>query len=1198
MINRGYLRQALPLALTVLLSSFAVSKSENSASPDDEGLLAGAAVTNIDPPKLPVIQNGGFSQKIASSVSQSLFVRSLVLAKGSEKVAICVVDTCMMDRELCDRAKGIVSKETGIPGDRILLSATHTHTAPSVMRCLGCPPDPDYPDFLVPKIVESIVEANAALKPAEAGAIVADAGDFTNTRRWIYLPHKVRFDPYGNPTVRAMMHPGHENPDTAGPSGPEDPDLTLLSIRSREGKPLAVLGNLSQHYYARGSLSSGYSGTFCRLLEDEFGDDFVGLMSQGTSGDLQYIDYSRPKSAWPFASAKDPYEAYCRALADLAINALKKVEYRSDLELAMAESKLTLGRRLPDKERIAWATPIAEGLGEKLPEGRVEVLAKEVFWVQENPSEELILQAIRVGDFGITALPNEVYGLTGLKLKGQSPLPTLMNIELANGSAGYIPPPEQHHLGGYTTWPARTAGLEVSAEPKIVEATLGLLERVSGAPRRTVKEDQSGKHARKLSALKPDVWWQMGIQSGNLVPDASGHEAPGELEPGYALYLEGPTGKSEDFNSVNRGNRAIHFAGGRMRSDCPALNRGSDYSVSLWFWNAMPHDARAMTGYLFGLGQDENSQACDQIGISGTALGKPGRLVFYNGDMKREIHSGETLLKEHHWHHLFVVREDETVRVYLDGSATPEIEATITDSRPEKNTSLFVGGRSDGRFNFEGKIDEVAVFSRALSTLDNPVQTRSKPNVLFIGIDDLRPELFCYGASHIKSPNIDRLASQGVLFERAYCQWAVCMPSRASLLSGLRPDTFEGKSNLFRKIVPEVVTLPQHFKDHGYFTQSFGKIYHGAWKTAYVGNSFQDPESWSVERWAASPQYYFSPEGMKAAREHFLTSNDKFLQNVKRDPGNPDQWKHHFVRGFATEAPEVADHIPADGATAQAALETLRELHSSSPGQPFFLAVGFSKPHLPFVAPKKYWDLYDPDLLPPPPLPRPPKGAPSFAVSPGPNELNQYLEKAQGLVPPRRARHLRHGYAACVSYVDALVGQLLDELEALNLRENTIVVLWSDHGYKLGDFGAWAKHTNFEIDTRVPLIISAPHLPEGEKSMALVELVDLHPTLSQLAGLPIQPGAEGESFYANLTNPGAGGQGAAFSQFPKGDYMGYSIRTATHRYTEWRDESGNAPFSELYDYGESNIEMINLADDPAYHETAQDLRSQLREAFP
>lgn len=322
---------------------------------------------------------------------------------------------------------------------------------------------------------------------------------------------------------------------------------------------------------------------------------------------------------------------------------------------------------------------------------------------------------------------------------------------------------------------------------------------------------------------------------------------------------------------------------------------------------------------------------------------------------------------------------------------------------------------------------------------------RSKPpNILFIGIDDLRPELNCYGATYIHSPNIDNLATEGVTFDRAYCQWAVCMPSRASLLSGLRPDTFKGKANLFRKIVPDVVTLPQHFKNAGYFTQSIGKIYHGSWKSAYVGDTYQDPISWSVERWAASPQYYFSPVGMQAAQEVFATdTNDKFLKDIKRDPNDPDQWKNHFVRAFPTEAPDVSDHVPADGAIAQAALQRLRELAARKNPPPFFLAVGFQKPHLPFVAPKKYWDLYDPKKIPPVEYPDRPEGAPEFTVTQGATELNQYLEEEKVFIG---IRHLRHGYAACVSYIDALVGQLLEELAAQGIRDNTIVVLWSDHG--------------------------------------------------------------------------------------------------------------------------------------------------------
>ncbi len=200
-------------------------------------------------------------------------------------------------------------------------------------------------------------------------------------------------------------------------------------------------------------------------------------------------------------------------------------------------------------------------------------------------------------------------------------------------------------------------------------------------------------------------------------------------------------------------------------------------------------------------------------------------------------------------------------------------------------------------------------------------RSKTPPNILFIGVDDLRPELASYGATYIKSPNIDRIAAEGVLFDRAYAQQAVCMQSRASMLSGLRPDTFSDNA-FFRKFVPDVVTLPQHFKNHGYFTQSFGKIFHGEWKTAYVREAFQDPVSWSEERWTPGPQYYFSPHGMTVAREVFATASPEyvFLRGATRDPHNPDQWKDFFVRGLATEAPDVPDNIPGDGQIADAAI--------------------------------------------------------------------------------------------------------------------------------------------------------------------------------------------------------------------------------------------------------------------------------------
>ena len=476
------------------------------------------------------------------------------------------------------------------------------------------------------------------------------------------------------------------------------------------------------------------------------------------------------------------------------------------------------------------------------------------------------------------------------------------------------------------------------------------------------------------------------------------------------------------------------------------------------------------------------------------------------------------------------------------------------------------------------------------------LDAENKPNVLFIGVDDLRPELNCYGETYIHSPNIDRLAAEGVLFNRAYCQWAVCMPSRASLLTGLRPDTFKGVARGFRSVVPEVVTLPQHFKNNGYFTQSFGKIFHGTWHTAYVGNSHQDPVSWSVPRMAPSPQYYYTEKGIQAAREVFATSDDPWSRDVIRDPNNPDQWKEHFVRAWATEAPDVADETPGDGVITAAAIERMHELTAREKQIPFFLAVGFMKPHLPFIAPKKYWDLYDPEDIPPIPLPVPPEGAPDLALTSW-GELRAYSDMPKsGSLTLEQVRHLRHGYAACVSYIDAQIGLLLEELNRLEIRGSTIVVLWSDHGFKLGDLGMWCKHTNFELDTRVPLIVSSPGLYAGETSNALVELVDLYPTLTDLAGLPNYAGNEGVSFAPILKDPTAPGEEVAFSQYPRGQHVGYSIRTARYRYTEWRskdDLHSNPMAVELYDYG-SEGEKRNVAGETALLETQNRLRRLLR----
>jgi hypothetical protein len=288
-----------------------------------------------------------------------------------------------------------------------------------------------------------------------------------------------------------MMHPGYQNPSYAGPSGPVDSELSLFSVRSATGEPICVFTNYSMHYVGgAGGLSADYWGYFANEMskrivnsDETVGDsDFVAMMSQGSAGDLHWMDYSQPRQSTTLAK-------YAGELSEIALEVYKKIEYRTDVDLSMAESRITLGRRLPDASRLDWAEKLNAARGDRRPKNQPEVYAEQAAWIAEHPSEQVVLQAIRIGELGITGIPNEVFAVTGLSLKSQSPLDATFNIELANGAAGYIPPPEQHQLGGYTTWPARTAGLEVDAEPKIVDAVLSLLETVSGKKRRPLEGD-------------------------------------------------------------------------------------------------------------------------------------------------------------------------------------------------------------------------------------------------------------------------------------------------------------------------------------------------------------------------------------------------------------------------------------------------------------------------------------------------------------------------------------------------------------------------------------------------------------------------------------------------------------------------------------------------------------------------------------
>lgn len=473
-------------------------------------------------------------------------------------------------------------------------------------------------------------------------------------------------------------------------------------------------------------------------------------------------------------------------------------------------------------------------------------------------------------------------------------------------------------------------------------------------------------------------------------------------------------------------------------------------------------------------------------------------------------------------------------------------------------------------------IRQIAVGMAAVLLL-NPMLTsaaESRPNILFIAVDDLRPELACYGAEHIQSPNIDRFAQSGLRFDRAYCQQAVCNPSRTSLMTGLRPDTTGVTTNHahFRSKMPDVVTLPQHFKQHGYHAAAIGKLYHGVFPEGSSNTHWDtmgDPQSWSEPAIRFGPRYYYTEAGIAAAQE-------TFRRVYKPENPSPDAWTQKLVFGPATESPDVADNVLYDGKVADAAVTALRGL-AQQPEQPFFLALGFIKPHSPYVAPKEYFDLYrDVEIASNMHLPN---GAPRFAGHRS-GELRRYTDQpAMDEIAPEKQQRVRHAYYACVSYIDAQIGRVLDELDHLGLSDNTIVSLYGDHGYHLGEHGLWGKTTNFELDTRVPLILRAPGMKAtGRASSSLVELVDLYPTLVELAGLPVADHLEGMSLVKLLDDPTQTVKNAAMSQYPRGGHMGYSMRTPTHRLTQWIDQhTGQVTATELYDYADGLVETENLA---------------------
>ena len=468
----------------------------------------------------------------------------------------------------------------------------------------------------------------------------------------------------------------------------------------------------------------------------------------------------------------------------------------------------------------------------------------------------------------------------------------------------------------------------------------------------------------------------------------------------------------------------------------------------------------------------------------------------------------------------------------------------------------------------------LAVAATWFSMFCHPLRTEAadqRPNVLLICVDDLKPLLGCYGDKRVSSPNIDRLAARGILFERAYSNQAICAPSRNTLLTGRRPDSlgiYDLGTN-FRVAAPNAVTLPQFFKQRGYRTEGLGKIFH-------VGHgNHEDPASWSVPHWSAAVIAYALPE---SRADQGLTREEALFAN-RSASGLP--------RGAAFESADVPDDAYPDG---RLALETVRRLEKAAQqaDRRFFIAVGFVKPHLPFCAPKRYWDLYDRDSFELAPHQNPPAGAPPYAPQFG-GELRQYSGvPASGPIPEGLQRTLIHGYHAAISYMDAQLGRVLDAFDRLDLAKNTIIVLWGDHGWHLGDHGIWCKHTNYEQATRIPVLIVAPEITKpGSRTGALIETVDLYPTLCELAGLALPQGPaklDGQSLVPLLKNPTAHSKNAVFHVYPRhprgrGMILGRAVRTERHRLVEWK-QPGADPDSaefELYDYQEDPLETKNVA---------------------
>ncbi|WP_339750546.1 sulfatase [Algoriphagus aquimarinus] len=495
----------------------------------------------------------------------------------------------------------------------------------------------------------------------------------------------------------------------------------------------------------------------------------------------------------------------------------------------------------------------------------------------------------------------------------------------------------------------------------------------------------------------------------------------------------------------------------------------------------------------------------------------------------------------------------------------------------------------------------------ALFSCQSPEPQPVKPNILFISIDDLRPTLGVYGDPIAITPNIDQLAAEGFTFRNTFSQVAVCAPSRASLMTGVRPDSTRvwHLGDKFREINPNTVTLPQHFAKFGYHTVNLGKIFH---------NYMPDSISWDEPD--LRPARYVRPDWLGRDGETFYISEEvhKF-QAIKRDSLlllNPTRYADGWNTGPAWEAADVHDSAYYDGAQNELTKATLTRLAKMD--QPFFMGLGYFRPHLPFTAPKKYWDYYDPEKIPLAANSNVPENAPNFTMN-SMYELRHYdgfnhigHPQSDYRMSEDTARILKHGYYASVSYVDALLGSLIAHMKEIGIYENTIIILWGDHGWKLGDHNSWGKMTNYNIDLLVPMIIRYPNQAnKGGQTFELTELVDMFPSLCELAGIEVPDYMQGTSFLPLIKQPERPWKTAAFSQFHRRPqhsadgkrYMGYSINTKNYHYIEWYDwdpatgTRGELKSSELFDSINDPTETINVALKTEYSSIVKDLSVQL-----